>query len=837
MTPTTVPRTVRWAFFLCTALPALAGLVQNPSFEGPYNPTWPHYGSADSWAGANGTNDNTGPFHNTGTAVPDQGLVGFKQGTGSVTQDISGLDPTKKYWLQYFYDARANSLLDLTVKWDDAVIDSVGSVIPSTTQAYRFRNVPFTPAAESGRLEFGSAVTGDSTLLLDGVSIVQRDDGQVVVQNPSFEASGDLPETGVATGPIAGWAITGTVGINTEAGPFANNGAIPDQDHVLFIQQAGSVTQTIRGLIAGKPYTVALSVNARTGNTPQVLVTANGTTVLDKAVTAAGGTAAYQTVTGTFTADADSTELVISQTVGAGDQTLLVDNVKITGEALAPLPPLIVGPSSLELAPGSKDSVSITVSKERLARGASTVVLRSANPGVAEFTNVGVDGSVALNFPAGADTTTLTAEIEGFARGLAAINVEDNGGHDEIQGSIAANVVTSFVRNASFEGSAVPASPGYGAISAWTQSSTQNTGLNTSAGPFADNGDIPDRTQVALMQGNNSISQIIYGLTPGQRYWLQFAYNARTCCGGTPNLHASLDNTVIGEALGIEPVGSGPYHLFHAEFTATAEMAELKISSDVPNGDGTVVLDGVSIVQRDAGEIVVMNPSFESSGIANGVGYISADRIMGWQMTGGYGVNVDERGPFTDNGTAGAQDRVLFMQNAASATQTISGLTAGKTYNLSFLLNARNADAAGGTPYQIVVDDIVLEEGVQDPVGAGSPYNAKSLSFVASSDTAVIAFKSVPPNTEDQTLLLDDVRVTAAGAAATVTLNIESLAGNSVVLRWPASAPASLVLKTSTTLSGGVWDTVTTPVIVENGQNTVVLPFNGTRRFYNLFQP
>lgn len=841
MTPSLIPRAFRWALLLTTALPSFAGLVQNPSFESPYNETGAHYGSADFWAGASGTNKASGPFHNDGTAIPDQILIGFKQGGGSVTQEITGLDPGKKYWLQYYYDVRIGSQIDLAVKWSGDTVDSVIGILPGTTHAYRFRNVLLSPSSDTGTLEFNSTVVADSTLLLDGVSIVQRDAGQVVMENPSFEASGDLPDIGVSNGSIAGWTASGTVGINNATGPFANNGTIPDQDHALFIQRFGSITQTIRGVIPGKPYTLAMNVNARTGNTPHLLVTANTTTVLDRVVTPVGGVAAYTNVSGTFTADSDTVELVISQTVDDTDQTLLVDNVRLAGESLPPLPPMLIGPSSLELAPDGTGLVSVTVSKERLARGQCEVVLQSSNPGVAEFTNVAGDGTLTLTFPANADTTTRTAEMKGLQRGVASVNIVDKGKNDSVQGAVSVDVVTSFVRNGSFEGNAAPGAPapGYATITAWTQTGPGGSGLNNRQGPFANNGDIPDRVQVALMQGTAKLSQTVYGLTPGAKYWLQFAYNARDYEGVTPSLHASIDGTSVADIINITPVGAGSYYYESAEFTAAAATAELVFSSEVTAGDGTVLLDGVSIVQRDPGEITVINPSFEASGtVSVWPGYLQPGGIAGWTMAGGYGLNVDRRGPFTDNGLAEAQDRVLFMQNNTSATQIIGGLTSGKTYNLSFLLNARSGDGVGGTPYEIAVDGTALETGTQEPVGGDNPYVAKTLSFVAAGDTATIAFKcgpvTAPP--DDQSLLLDDVHVTAAGAAASVALNIASLAGNSVVLRWPGSAPATLVLKTSTTLSGP-WTTVTTPPVLENGQNTVVQAFNGTRRFYQLFQP
>src|SRR5206468_2723817 len=93
---------------LCPPLRA-DSFVQNPSFEVNYEVTFPHYGGIDSWVsvGGSGVNQSDGPFHNPGTPIPDRDRVALKQGSGSLSQDIVGLTTGKRYWIQFFYDARA----------------------------------------------------------------------------------------------------------------------------------------------------------------------------------------------------------------------------------------------------------------------------------------------------------------------------------------------------------------------------------------------------------------------------------------------------------------------------------------------------------------------------------------------------------------------------------------------------------------------------------------------------------------------------------------------------------------------------------------------------------
>ncbi len=192
------------AGLFCVSSLLAASYVQNPSFEANYNEGWPHYGPIAFWnsEGGGGVNQADGPFHNVGTLVPDRDRVAFKQGAGKLSQTIAGLEPGKRYWVQFFYDARAccgGTINFIAVKWNGESIDVIPNVVPATgaPPVYFFRSAAFTPETDTGELSFEIAIDGDATALFDGVTIVQRDSGNVVIANPSFEASG-LPtaETG-----------------------------------------------------------------------------------------------------------------------------------------------------------------------------------------------------------------------------------------------------------------------------------------------------------------------------------------------------------------------------------------------------------------------------------------------------------------------------------------------------------------------------------------------------------------------------------------------------------------------------------------------------------------
>ncbi|MFN0125259.1 MAG: DUF642 domain-containing protein [Verrucomicrobiales bacterium] len=836
-----LPRALATApLFLAT--PAIAAsFVLNPSFENDYNETWPHYGPISDWVhqGGTGTNRSDGPFHNAGTPITDRDQVALLQGTGFISQTITGLTAGQTYWIQFFYDVRAccgANAMDVTVKWNEEEIDKITGIVPVIEgNPYRFRNVAFTAAADTGTLTLATTATGDATALFDGVTIVPGDPGRVAVANPSFEASGTPPDAGYLTAG-AGWTGGGTggVGVNAAGGQFANNGSIPDQDHVVFIQGASYIEQSLRGLVSGETYSVAFRYNATTGNSPTLRVTVDGATRFEQAVTPVGGNAAYSSGSATFVAAATTAVLRLEQMV-EGNQTVLIDDIRVSGVVVEPIPNLSVGPPRLELGPGQRALASFTVSGRRLETGASTVQVRIPNESVARLVDADANGIVTLVFPQGTVDTTLTTAVEGVGRGAVTLEIVDNGGHDGVDGTLIVNGVTSFLVNPSFEATGPGPGVGYSAVLSWTGGS----GINNATQPFLDNGALPDREQVAFIQGSAAMSQSIAGLIPNQRYAVQFFYNVRNCCGGTMQMTVRLAGTDVKTVSDIVAVGAGaPFYFLNVPFTPTAATTTLEIAS-VASGDATLLVDGFSVVPQAADETVVMNPSFEASGVPAGVGYQNA--MAGWASTGGHGVNVDTVGPFADNGVAGAQDRVAFLQGPSSLSQIVPGVVAGSAYSLEYLVNARNGDTPGGTPYKVMIDGLEVLNTVQEPVGVGNPYTLVTLPFTASADSVEIRFEGLAAGTvqDDQSLLLDDVRIRPAGTSTelNVPLTITLVAGNSVNLSWPTSAPAGLILQSSTSLRSGTWSPVTTVPFVDGSNYNVLEVIDVPARYYRLARP
>lgn len=821
----------------CVLSPGLAlgaAFIRNPSFESNFNETWPHYSSVDEWIGGSGVNDveldPSGPFHNAGTPVPDRARVGFKQGGGEVTQDISGLNPGTTYWLQFYYDGRrgGGESQSLSVLFNDTVIGGNPNIRPSDA-TYYFMSAPFVPESDTGTIRFVHEVAGDRTLLLDAVTVVARSPDDVVLRNPSFEASGTLPSTGPLAN-LAGWTITGTAGVDDGSAGYEDSGAPPDQDLVAFIEGAGSLTQPLERLIVGNQYEIRLAAKARANGTPRLEVRVGDTTVINQNVAAA----AYTQFTGTFVATATNPNLVIAQAT-EGAHVLLLDNIRLLGVVETPLPPMSFSPVNAEIGPGQTSQHTLLVPVEAVAKGPVAVRITSSAPNVARLVGAASDGSLTLNFsPASGGNpavTSATFAIEGISRGGMVVNVVDDADIPFVA-TPAVNVVSSLVKNASFESNPASAFPGYGPILAWTGSG--QTGLNRTenpenpAGPFGDNGIVPDRQQVAFIQGAGSLSQEITGLAPGQTYWLQFAYNARACCNErSQKLTVRFAGNVIHEHPNLIPaadLGEVEYYTAHVVLSPTSSSGLLEFVHEVASGDASMTLDAVSLVARAANEIALRNPSFEASGSPPGVGYLQPYRMFGWDgpAGAGRGVNVDGVGPFTDNGAVPDQDRAALMQGVGSfLAQTVPGLTPGQPYTLVAAVNARNCCGGAIPTLTISIDDSPIFEEQILAVGGRRPYRAVYLPFTPGADSSTIRFSTSIPEGGDVTLLLDDVHIVPGtrtapeftahpqGLVLDAGQNLQLTAaatGNNLSYRWwqngiPLSNGARITGATTTTLN------------------------------------
>ncbi len=815
--------------------------VLNPSFEFNYPETWPHYGEVEEWQGGSGVNQADGPFHNGGTPIPDQARAAFIQGSSTLEQEVFGFEPGEPHWLQFYYDARGccGGTIDLVVSLDDVELDRINNVIASTEgNPYKFRNIPFVPEFDAGVLTFQTIAAGDATLNLDAISFVVRGEDEVPVMNPSFEASGEPvdPDGIISPANIAGWVGEGTYGVNLDGlGPFGDNGRTSESDFVGFISGLGSLSQTLDSLVVGNDYKLTFEYNARTGDNPQLTVLLGEDQVFQESVKPVGGNNGYHSASVSFEADDVQKQLSFQQT-NDGDHTILLDSIRLEGEVGESFPPVQVTPMALELAPNQMGEVTITIPETYLAIKSGQLTLTSPDPSIASFAGADESGALVLDFDKNGENSK-TIKIVGGSRGAVRILINPPAGL-EVANDTAVNVVSSIVRNASFESNEAPGGVGIGSIVSWNG----GTGLNLAAGPFHDNGAIPDRRQVAVLQGNNNLSQEIKGLEEGESYWLQFNYNARDCCGGTIKLsvqYAGEELWSIEDVLPASVDGLETYYFQNVSFTATSSEGLLEFVTTA-EGDATILLDAVNVIPRGKDEVVIRNPSFEASGSPVGVGYVQPSNLAGWEFSAsGRGVNVTGRGPFADNGSGLDQDSVLFIQGASSMTQLVEGFEAGETYTLYYYVNARNCCGDGFTAYSVSFDEEVLLDEEVLPAGGNMPYHLRYMTFVPSFQDGILQFDTAPEG--DHTLILDDIHIVKGEfipptpQPPDVMITLQRLESGEIELSWPSAASDFILQRAGAIV--GEWFDVDEPVVPVNDQNTVTISAEGSQGYFRLWAP
>jgi hypothetical protein len=211
--------------------------------------------------------------------------------------------------------------------------------------------------------------------------------------------------------------------------------------------------------------------------------------------------------------------------------------------------------------------------------------------------------------------------------------------------AVSARSQAQILTNPSFENHTFTVAPGTisanSAIAGWSAADNTKAGLSPAGAlnAFANNGVIPNGTNVLFVQPTNTVSTVISGLEIGSNYMLRFRANAQNA--QRPNLRVALDTGTLFDAGGVGPVGAGgQYHYVALPFTATAASHTLFITNNTTMAGLTnvLLLDNFSIGISNSGWSVANWTNDASSGVDGSKVYTHA-----------YAFNVTGV-PFTING-------------------------------------------------------------------------------------------------------------------------------------------------------------------------------------------
>ncbi|HOW63661.1 MAG TPA: immunoglobulin domain-containing protein [Candidatus Paceibacterota bacterium] len=164
----------------------------------------------------------------------------------------------------------------------------------------------------------------------------------------------------------------------------------------------------------------------------------------------------------------------------------------------------------------------------------------------------------------------------------------------------------------------------------------------------------------------------------------------------------------------------------------------------------------------------IPNPSFEADSFAVAPGYVSDNSpITGWTDDAPWGAGLNPAGgvsQFADNGTIPDGNNVAFISGGTTLSTTITGLTAGKTYKVTFQANAPTSQAP---VLRASIDGQEVLAVTVYPAGDTGPYGYLAFEFTAAAASAAMSLFNDAGS--DVALLVDNFKVALSSGKWTVT--------------------------------------------------------------------
>ncbi|MGO9109701.1 MAG: DUF642 domain-containing protein [Thermoguttaceae bacterium] len=288
--------------------------------------------------------------------------------------------------------------------------------------------------------------------------------------------------------------------------------------------------------------------------------------------------------------------------------------------------------------------------------------------------------------------------------------------------------------------------------SPWQFSGTAGLAHNgsnfTSSNPNAPNG-----TQVALIQGNGSLSQSV-DLVAGE-YNISFMAAQRG--NGQPQgqeIEVEVDGAPVGL---ITPVGTG-YRLYEtSNFTVTAGMNTIQfVGMNPQSGNGTALIDEVVLAQA---QDEIIDGGFETPALPANT-YQNEPSGTPWQFSGLAGISGNNSGLTSGTANAPQGSQVGFLMNNASMSQTI--YLDAETYDISFMAAQRVTDQSQSQQIEVLVDGAQVALVTPSVVNSNFPraYTLfQTSTFTVAAGLHTIEFLGMSPQTANSTAFIDDVAI------------------------------------------------------------------------------
>lgn len=171
---------------------------------------------------------------------------------------------------------------------------------------------------------------------------------------------------------------------------------------------------------------------------------------------------------------------------------------------------------------------------------------------------------------------------------------------------------------------------------------------------------------------------------------------------------------------------------------------------------------------------------FELPSIGSGYQYNPSGGLWTFSGASGNGSGLVANGSLFFNPTAPQGVQAAFVQRTGTISQAISGFAPGINYTISFLAAERSGNAQS---WDVMVNGTVVAS--FNPGSSATSYSNYMATFTATLTTETVAFVGTDLAGGDNTVFIDNVRITAPPVLPSVNINIQQT-GSNLVLNWPS---------------------------------------------------
>ncbi|MBC8095764.1 MAG: family 78 glycoside hydrolase catalytic domain, partial [Akkermansiaceae bacterium] len=322
------------------------------------------------------------------------------------------------------------------------------------------------------------------------------------------------------------------------------------------------------------------------------------------------------------------------------------------------------------------------------------------------------------------------------------------------------------------------------------------------------------------MEGTGAQSSIVWTVGSGS---YQFTWNVFPAPGGlaavSGNAQVALSWNAMPDATGYHVKRSsnsgGPYVIVGNQIAGTnyTDVA-------VVNGATYYYVVSALSANNESGDSIevsamprtVANFGFETPGVGT---YLYSPAGSSWTFSAqsganGSGIAANGSAFTTANPNAPQGIQVAYLQGIASVSQAIGGFTTGARYAVTFSAAQRNYQQNGGQTWNVTIDGSVVRS--FDPPRSATSYVDYNLTFPATAPTHTLGFASSNTRGGDNTVFLDNVRITSLVPPA---LGWQA-SGGQIHFAWPQDHIGWRLQAQTNALSAGLgtnWVTITSSVI------------------------